>query len=44
MRPTGAGLGLALARWITQVHGGNIRLAASSRLGSTFVITLPTPA
>jgi two-component system OmpR family sensor kinase len=40
----GAGLGLALARWIAHVHGGDITLAASSRLGSTFVITLPCPA
>ena len=40
----GAGLGLALAKWIAHVHGGDITLAASSRLGSTFVITLPTPA
>jgi two-component system OmpR family sensor kinase len=40
----GAGLGLALARWIAHVHDGDIRLAASSRLGSTFVITLPSPA
>ena len=39
----GAGLGLALARWIAQVHQGDITLAASSRLGSTFVITLPAP-
>jgi two-component system OmpR family sensor kinase len=39
----GAGLGLALARWIARVHNGDIRLAASSRLGSTFVITLPCP-
>ena len=39
----GAGLGLALARWIAQVHGGDVTLAASSRLGSTFVITLPLP-
>ena len=39
----GAGLGLALARWIAQVHKGDITLAASSRLGSTFVITLPAP-
>ena len=37
----GAGLGLALARWIARAHGGEIRLATSSRLGSTFVITLP---
>jgi heavy metal sensor kinase len=40
----GAGLGLALARWIAHAHGGDIRLATSSRLGSTFVITLPSPA
>ena len=40
----GAGLGLALARWIAHAHGGDIRLATSSRLGSTFVITLPAPA
>jgi heavy metal sensor kinase len=40
----GAGLGLALARWIARAHLGDIRLAASSRLGSTFVITLPAPA
>ena len=37
----GAGLGLALARWIAREHGGDVTLAASSRLGSTFVITLP---
>ena len=40
----GAGLGLALSRWIAQVHGGDVALAASSRMGSTFVITLPAPA
>ncbi len=40
----GAGLGLALSRWIALVHGGEVTLAASSRLGSTFVITLPAPA
>jgi two-component system OmpR family sensor kinase len=39
----GAGLGLALARWIARVHGGDVDLAASSRAGSTFVITLPAP-
>lgn len=37
----GAGLGLALARWIARAHGGDITLAASSSLGSTFVATLP---
>lgn len=40
----GAGLGLALARWIARVHGGDVALATSSSMGSTFVITLPSPA
>jgi two-component system, OmpR family, sensor kinase len=40
----GAGLGLALARWIAHAHEGDVQLATSSRLGSTFVITLPCPA
>jgi heavy metal sensor kinase len=39
----GAGLGLALARWIARVHGGDVVLASSSSLGSTFLITLPAP-
>ena len=38
----GAGLGLALARWIARAHGGDVVLARSSPSGSTFVITLPT--
>ena len=38
----GAGLGLALARWIARAHHGEIRLASSSRLGSTFEIELPS--
>jgi heavy metal sensor kinase len=37
----GAGLGLALARWIAKVHGGDVALARSSQSGSTFVISLP---
>jgi two-component system OmpR family sensor kinase len=42
-RDGGAGLGLALAKWIARAHGGDVALAASSRMGSTFVITLPVP-
>ena len=38
----GAGLGLALARWIATVHGGDVALARSSPSGSTFVISLPS--
>ncbi len=37
----GAGLGLALARWIAREHGGDVALADSSAAGTTFVITLP---
>ena len=40
----GAGLGLALARWIAREHGGDVVLADSSATGTTFVITLPRPA
>jgi heavy metal sensor kinase len=38
----GAGLGLALARWIANAHGGDVTLARSSASGSTFVISLPS--
>ena len=31
----GAGLGLALARWIASVHGGDVELAHSSPAGTT---------
>ena len=37
----GAGLGLALARWIARVHDGDVRLSHSGPHGSTFTITLP---
>jgi heavy metal sensor kinase len=37
----GAGLGLALARWIAHVHGGDVVVARSSPAGSTFVASLP---
>ena len=39
----GAGLGLALARWIARVHGGDVTLAGSSHDGTTFVVVLPQP-
>lgn len=37
----GAGLGLAIARWIARLHGGDIRLESSSPSGTTFYIQLP---
>jgi heavy metal sensor kinase len=40
----GAGLGLALVRWIANVHGGDVTLARSSETGTVFVVALPAPA
>jgi two-component system, OmpR family, sensor kinase len=36
-----AGLGLAIARWIAEAHGGTLRLTRSDASGSTFTLTLP---
>jgi signal transduction histidine kinase len=37
----GAGLGLPIARWIAEVHGGKVRLERSDQDGSVFVAELP---
>jgi two-component system OmpR family sensor kinase len=37
----GAGLGLAIARWVAEAHGGGVRIIASGSDGSTFAATLP---
>jgi heavy metal sensor kinase len=37
----GAGLGLAIARWITDMHGGNIAVQSEPGMGSIFTISLP---
>jgi two-component system OmpR family sensor kinase len=37
----GAGLGLPIARWIAEAHGGTLLLAHSDASGSTFRVTLP---
>jgi two-component system, OmpR family, sensor kinase len=37
----GAGLGLALARWIAEAHGGHLELVRSSEQGTTFAAFLP---
>ena len=39
----GAGLGLALARWIAEAHGGHLTLVRSSETGTTFTAFLPNP-
>jgi two-component system, OmpR family, sensor kinase len=37
----GAGLGLAIARWVAEAHGGVVRVAASGPDGTTFAASLP---
>jgi two-component system, OmpR family, sensor kinase len=39
----GAGLGLPIARWIAEAHGGTLVLESSSAAGSVFTVTLPLP-
>ena len=41
-RGAGAGLGLPIARWIAEAHGGSLELEDSRPGGSTFVVALPT--
>jgi len=38
---SGAGLGLPIARWIAEAHGGTVTLETSGAEGSVFVATLP---
>jgi two-component system OmpR family sensor kinase len=40
-RSPGAGLGLPIARWIAEAHGGTLVLEASSTGGSCFAVILP---
>jgi two-component system OmpR family sensor kinase len=37
----GAGLGLAIARWVAEAHGGALRIVSSSPAGTTFTASLP---
>jgi heavy metal sensor kinase len=39
----GAGLGLALVRWVARAHGGDVTLVHSSADGTTFAAVLPSP-
>jgi heavy metal sensor kinase len=40
-RFSGAGLGLSIARWIAEAHGGELLLVRSSAAGTIFALTLP---
>jgi len=40
-RVAGAGLGLSIAKWIAEAHGGNLRLERSDASGTTFTVLLP---
>ncbi|MEO8255816.1 MAG: HAMP domain-containing sensor histidine kinase [Acidobacteriota bacterium] len=40
-RGRGAGLGLPIARWIAEAHGGTLALESSGPAGSMFRVTLP---
>jgi signal transduction histidine kinase len=37
----GAGLGLAISRWIAEAHGGTIEVQSRPGRGTTFTVTLP---
>ena len=39
--PGGAGLGLAIAAWIAEIHQGSLRLQKADSEGSVFVVELP---
>lgn len=43
-RPGGAGLGLSIARWIAEAHGGRLEAESTVGVGSTFILWLPEPA
>ena len=38
---SGAGLGLSIAEWLTQVHGGRIGVSSKLGHGTTFTVWLP---
>ena len=42
-RAEGTGLGLPIAKWIAEAHGGTLALEASGDAGSTFCVSLPHP-
>jgi signal transduction histidine kinase len=43
-RSQGAGLGLTIAKWIAEAHGGSVTVERSGPRGTTFCVVLPTVA
>jgi two-component system, OmpR family, sensor kinase len=41
---SGAGLGLSIAQWVAEAHGGTLELARSDETGTLFVLRLPAAA
>ena len=37
----GSGLGLSIAKWIVQEHGGKIEVTSTPNIGTTFIVHLP---
>ena len=42
VRRGGSGLGLSMAKWIAEAHGGTITVESAVDVGSTFTVSLPT--
>ena len=42
-RESGSGLGLPIARWIAEAHGGTLTLDSGTVESTTFLIALPAP-
>ena len=42
--PGGTGLGLPIAQWIAEQHGGHLTLSSQLGQGTTAIVYLPQPA